>query len=155
MISSLVNLFVFGNFFPKGFGMNDVVLYGSLVCGGLFAVLAFVTFHTYGGVKDSMANARVGTVYNFEYQQPVTGDPERFCAKVVSVQTFTKEQIQRMNASYRYRRYDNNFVRTPHLVTAQTPDGKIRNFYAERTSNVRRPLLGGVVFKSGLASFLV
>jgi hypothetical protein len=155
MISSLVNLFVFGNFFSKEFGMNDVLLYGSLVCGGLFAVLAFAAFHTYGGVKDSMENARVGTVYNFEYQQPLNGEPERFCAKVVSVQTFTNEQIQRMNNAYRYRRNDNNFVRTPHLVTAQTPDGKLRNFYAERTRNVRRPLLGGVVFKSGLASFLV
>jgi hypothetical protein len=39
-------------------------------------------------------------------------------------------------------------------VTAQTPDGKIRNFYAERTRNVRRPLLGGVAFKTGLASLL-
>ncbi len=155
MISSLVNLFVFGNFFSKEFGMNDVLLYGSLVCGGLFAVLAFVAFHTYGGVKDNMSNAQVGKVYNFEYEQPLNGEPERFCAKVLAVQTFSKDQIERMNNAYRYRRDDNNFVRTSHLVTAQTPDGKLRNFYAERTRNVRRPLLGGVVFKSGLASFLI
>ena len=154
MISSLVNLFVFGNFFPEEFGMNDVVLYGSLVCGGLFAVLALVTFHTYGGVKDSMENAKIGKVYNFEYQQPVTGDPERFCAKVVSVQKFTSDDLKRMDQAYRYRRHDANFVRSGSLVTAQTPDGKIRNFYAGRTQNVRRPLLGGVVFNSRLASFL-
>jgi hypothetical protein len=154
MVSSLVNLFVFGNFFSKGFGMNDALLYGSLVCGGLLAVLAFVTFHTYGGVKDNMSNAKIGKVYNFEYEQPLHGEPERFCAKVVAVQTFTKDQIERMNNAYRYRRNDNNFVRTSHLVTAQTPDGKLRNFYAERTRNVRRPLLGGVVFNSPLAAFL-
>jgi len=33
-------------------------------------------------------------------------------------------------------------------------DGKIRNFYAERTRNVRRPLLGKFVFGSGMASWL-
>ena len=73
---------------------------------------------------------------------------------MVSVQKFSQEEINRMNRAYRYRRYDNNFVRTSNLVTAITPDGKIRNFYAERTSNVRRPLLGGVLFKSGLAAIL-
>ena len=155
MVSSLVNLFLFGSFFTKELDMNDAMLYGSIVVCGLLAVLAFAAFHTYRGVNDSMTNAQVGKVYNFEYQQPLTGEPERFLAKVVSVQKFSQEEINRMNRAYRYRRNDNNFVRTSNLVTAQTPDGKIRNFYAERTSNVRRPLLGGVVFNSRFASFLV
>ena len=105
-------------------------------------------------MHDSLTNAQVGKVYNFEYQQPLTGEPERFLAKVVSVHKFSQEAINRMNRVSRYRREDNNFVRTSNLVTARTPDGKIRNFYAERTSNVRRPLLGGVLFKSGLAAML-
>lgn len=155
MVSSLVNLFLFGSFFTKELDMNDALLYGSIVVGGLLAVLTFAALHTYRGVHDSLSNAKVGTVYNFEYEQPVTGEPERFFAKVVSVREFTPTEISRMNNAYKYRRDDNNFVRTSNLVTAQTPDGKIRNFYAERTRNVRRPLLGGVVFNSRLASFLV
>lgn len=146
MVSSLVNLFLFGSFFTKELDMNTV-FYGSIAVGGLLAVLAFIVFHTYGGVKDNLNNAKVGTVYNFEYEQPLNGAHERFLAKIVSVQTFTRNDIERMNRAYRYRRDDNNFVRTSNLVTAQTPDGKIRNFYAERTSKVRRPLLGSLMFK--------
>ena len=118
------------------------------------AVLAFVTFHTYMGVKDSLSNARIGSVYNFIYEQPAGGEPERFMAKVVQVSRLSDATIARLNHASKYRRNDENFKRTNHLVTAQTPDGKIRNFYAERTQNVRRPLLGGVLFKSGLAAML-
>lgn len=155
MVSNLINLCLFGGFFTKELDMNGVFLYGSIISACLLAVVAFAAFHTYRGVQDSLTNAQVGKVYNFEYEQPLTGEPERFLAKVVSVQKFTQDQINRMNRAYRYRRNDNNFVRTSNLVTAQTPDGKIRNFYAERTSKVRRPLLGGVVFNSRFASFLV
>ena len=73
-------------------------------------------------------------------------------AKVLEVHRFSEDWISRLNRTSRYRRNDPEFQRSKHLVTAQTPDGKIRNFYAERTSNVRRPLLGGVAFKTGLAS---
>jgi hypothetical protein len=145
MISSLVNLFVFGNFFSKEFGMNDAFLYGAIVACGLFLVLAVVTFFTYGGLKDSLTNAKIGSIYNFEYVQPVTGIPERFMAKVLQVQRLSDATIENLNSSSRYRREDAQFQRSRHLVTAQTPDGKIRNFYAERTRNVRRPLLGGVL----------
>ena len=146
MVSSLVNLFLFGSFFTEELDMNDAMLYGSIVVGGLLAVLAFAAFHTYRGVQDSLTNAQVGKVYNFEYEQPLTGEPERFLAKVISVQKFTQDQINRMNRAYRYRRNDNNFVRTSNLVTAQTPDGKIRNFYAERTRKAVRPPLGRLLF---------
>ena len=111
-------------------------------------------FHIYRGVHDSLTNATIGGVYNFEYEQPVTGDPERYMAKVLSVHRLSNESIQRLNSTSRYRRHDSQFMRTKHLVTAQTPDGKIRNFYAERTRNVRRPLLGGTLFKSGIAAMM-
>lgn len=133
--------------------MNDGIVIGSIVAG-VVAVLAFVVFHIYRGVRDSLTNARIGSIYNFEYIQPVTGEPERFMAKVMSVHRFSEDYLARLNAKSRYRRNDPVFQRSQHLVTAQTPDGKIRNFYAERTRNVRRPLLGKAVFKSGLAAML-
>ena len=154
MVPALVNLFVFGNFFNEGFDMSDAFIYGSLAFGVLCAILAFITFHIYHGVHDSLSNARIGSVYNFEYIQPVTGEPERFMAKVLEVHRFSDDWIARLNRTSRYRRNDPTFKRSRHLVTAQSPDGKIRNFYAERTRNVRRPLFGGVAFKTGLASLL-
>lgn len=134
--------------------MNDTVLFASVFAGIAGLMLGFAAFHIYGGLHDSLTNAKVGKVYNFEYLQPVTGTPERFMAKVLEVHQFTDDYIARLNAKSNYRRYDPFFQRSKHLITAQTCDGKIRNFYAERTRNVRRPLLGGVVFKSGLASLL-
>ncbi len=129
-------------------------MYGFFGFAAVSAVLGFALFHLYSGLHSSLTCASVGDVYHFEYLQPVTGTYERFMAKVIGVQEFDDNYLARLNAKSRYRRYDNNFQRTNHLVTAQTPDGKIRNFYAERTRNVRRPLLGGVAFKTGLASLL-
>lgn len=134
--------------------MNDTILFGLIFAGVAAAICAFSWFHVYRGVRDSLSNARVGRVYNFKYLQPVTDIPERFMARVVNVQTFSEDYISRLNSKSRYRRNDPEFQRSKHLVTAQTFDGKIRNFYAERTTDVRRPLLGGVMFKTGLASLL-
>ena len=134
--------------------MNDFIIFGSIAAVVMVGLGCFALFHVYRGVHDSFSNAQIGKVYNFEYLQPVTGEPERYMAKVLDVQVFTEDYIARLNNISRYRRYDTNFQRTKHLVTAQTFDGKIRNFYAERTVNVRRPLLGNFVFKSGLASLL-
>ena len=133
--------------------MNDMMM---LAIGGcvVAGVVTFIAFHLYRGLRDSLTNARIGGVYNFEYVQPVTGMPERFMAKVLEVHRFSDDYIARLNSTSRYRRNDPNFERSRHLVTAQTPDGRIRNFYAERTRNVRRPLLGGIAFKTGLASLL-
>jgi hypothetical protein len=132
--------------------MNEFVIAGMVCC--VVAVVGFILFHVCRGTADTLSNARIGGVYNFQYEQPVTGDPERFMARVISVHRLSADSIQRLNRTSRYRKHDNQFVRTTHLVTAQTPDGKIRNFYAERTSNVRRPLLGGALFKSGLAAMI-
>lgn len=134
--------------------MSEFVLSAIVSTVVLVGLVSFVLFHIYRGLHDSLSNARVGSVYNFEYQQPVTGDPERYMAKVLSVHRLSNDSIQRLNRTSRYRRHDDQFIRTTHLVTAQTPDGRIRNFYAERTRNVRRPLLGATLFKSGLAAMM-
>lgn len=134
--------------------MNDVMLFSAVFAVVFASIVAFAAFHLYSGVRASMTNAKVGDIFNFEYVQPVTGDRERFMAKVIDVHSFTQDYIARLNSVSRYRKNDPAFQRSQHLVTAQTPDGKIRNFYAERTENVRRPLLGGVAFKTGLASLL-
>jgi hypothetical protein len=138
----------------KVFTMSETILFSAIFAGVVACVLGFVAFHIYRGFRDSLSNARIGSVYNFEYIQPVTGEPERFMAKVLEVHRFSDDWIARLNRTSRYRRDDPTFKRSRHLVTAQSPDGKIRNFYAERTRNVRRPLLGGVAFKTGLASLL-
>jgi len=131
--------------------MNDTILFGSIFAGVVAMLMAFSVFHIYRGVKDSLTTAQIGTVYNFEYIQPVTGEPERFMARVLEVHRFSDQYLTRLNAKSRYRRNDPEFQRSKHLVTAQTFDGKIRNFYAERTRNVRRPLLGSFMFSTGLA----
>lgn len=134
--------------------MNDVMLFGSIAVAVVCCLAAFAAYGVYGGVHGCLSTARPGEFYNFEYLQPHAGDPERFLAKVLNVHTLDDNAICRLNARSNYRRHDEQFVRTNHLVTCQTADGKIRNFYAERTVNCRRPLLAGAVFKTGLASLL-
>lgn len=131
--------------------MNDLIVFGGIAVGVVVALAAFVMYGVYGGVHGSLSTARVGEVYNFLYEQPLQGDPERFMARVLSVNVMTDEDIRRLNAKSRYRRHDPEFHRTRHLVTAQTADGRIRNFYAERTRKCTRPLLAPAIFKVGLA----
>ena len=134
--------------------MNDL----TLVIGGFVivaaAVTAFLTYAIYGGARGSLSTAKVGEVYNFVYEQPAKGDPERYLARVVDVHTIDNESIRRLNAYSAYRRHDPQFVRTNHLVTCEMPDGSVRNFYAERTKQCRKPLLAGALFKSGLAAMV-
>ena len=124
-----------------------------MVVVGVFGLLAI--YSVYGGVHDSLRNAKVGSVYNFMYEQPVTGDRERYLAKVIDITTLSEDSIRNLNRRSNYRRFDPIFVRTPHLVTCQTPDGKIRNFYAERTSQCRRPLLAKALFGTRFAAALI
>lgn len=136
--------------------MNDVLV--MVGCGiVLCSVVAFffVMNSVYGGAAVDLKNARVGDVYNFEYLQPVTGDSKRFLAKVVDVWSLSNESIQRLNHNSKYRRYDPEFKRTNHLVTCETPDGKVRNFYAERVVNCRRPLLAKALFGTRFAAALI
>lgn len=134
--------------------MSDVILFSSILAAVAVAVVGFVFYSIYGGSKSSLANAQDGQVYNFVYNQPLHGTHERFLAKVIGKQTLTADQIAKLNRKSRYRINDPEFIRTANLVTCQTPDGKIRNFYAERVSNCRKPLLAKVLFKSGVASLL-
>lgn len=131
--------------------MNDTIVFGTIFAGVIACVIAFCAFHIYNGVHGHFPSANVGEVYNFEYLQPKTGLPERYMVKVVGVSRLTEDQIRRLNATSNYRRYDPVFQRTNHLVTGQSPDGTIRNFYAERVVNCRRPLLGKPIFQAGLA----
>ena len=132
--------------------MNDLILLGSILGVVVAGLLAFSLYHIYGGVHGSLANARVGEVYNFEYLQPHHGDPVRILARVVEpAYTLSDECIRRLNATSNYRSTDPQFKRTRHLVTCETPNGEVRQFYAERAKNVRRPLLAGLLFRTGTA----
>ena len=143
-----------GFHYTKGIFMNDVLLFGSIATVVVCCLAMFAAYGIYGGVHGSLSTAKAGEFYNFEYLQPNAGDPERYLAKVLSVHVLDDNAIRRLNTRSAYRRNDSNFQRSNHLVTCQTADGKIRNFYAERTVNCRRPLLAGAAFKTGLANLL-
>jgi hypothetical protein len=127
-----------------------VTIFGVVTC----VLCGVVAYSLYKGVHGNLENAKVGEVYHFDYLQPVTGDAQRFMVKIISNVPMTAEQIAKLNNTSRYRRYDSIFVRTPHLVTGQSPDGKIRNFYAERTVNCKRTPVGRLVFNMGLANMM-
>jgi hypothetical protein len=119
-------------------------------------VVSFLAYSIYGGTRASLTNASVGDVLKFEYEQPLHGEHKRFLARVVEpVYTLDDSSIKRLNRTSRYRRNDPVFQRTKNLVVCETPDGKIRQFYAERVKNCRKPLLASVLFKTGLAASLV
>lgn len=136
--------------------MNDgfMVYIGFGVTAAVAAVL-IVLYNAYRGFSGSLANAKVGQVYNFDYEQPYHGEHRRVLAKVIEpVYTLSDSTIRHLNRSSNYRRNDPVFQRTNHLVVCQTADGEVRQFYAERAKNVRRSPLGGFLLKSGVASLL-
>jgi len=135
----------------KGFIMNDVFVFGLIFTVVVSCLLAFAAYHIYLGVHSNLSSASVGEVYNFEYLQPDKGEPERFLVKVVDVHTLSDHQISKLYARSNYRKNDSVFQRTRHLITGESADCTIRNFYAERAVNCRRPLLGGALFKVGVA----
>jgi hypothetical protein len=124
--------------------MENVIAFTVVASLVLCGVTAVVLYSVYGGTSADMCNAKVGQVFNFEYLQPHTGDPERYLAKVISPPvTFDNATIERMNRRSSYRRNDPDFKRTNHLVTCKTSDGNVRNFYCERIVKCRKPLLAG------------
>ena len=135
--------------------MNDTIMtVGAIAVGVVFAV-GFILYNAVRGVSGSLVQAKVGEIYNFEYEQPYHGDPERVLAKVIQpVYTMDEAQIRKLNARSRYRANDPNFMRTKHLVTCHTNDGKIRNFYAERTKNVRRLPISHPLYRTVAAMIL-
>jgi hypothetical protein len=127
--------------------MNDTVM--TLVGVSVVALFAigFLLYNAIRGVHGSLTTAKIGEIYNFEYEQPYHGDPERILAKVIEpVYTLDDLTIRKLNARSGYRRNDPSFKRTKHLVTCEMADGSIRNFYAERTKNVRRLPIGHPLF---------
>ena len=114
----------------------------AVFCGGYYMHRSM-----YGGGSADLAEARIGEVYHFIYNQPATGSPERFLAKVVSVREMREDELVRLDAKSRYRRYDESFERSKHLVKCRTLDGRIRSFYAERTSWVRKPRMAQYVYR--------
>ena len=134
--------------------MDNAFVVGGVVAAIAALMVGFVVYSVYGGTKASLANAVEGQVFNFVYEQPLHGTHERFLAKVIGKQTLSADQIQRLNRKSYYRANDPNFMRTSNLVTCRTADGKVRNFYAERVTRCRKPLLAGALFKSGIASIL-
>lgn len=121
---------------------------GFLVAGVVGAVaLGLIAFYFVAfGVKADLSKADVGQVYTFDYVQPLNGERHRFKAKVLDVTRLDSASINRLNNRSRYRYSElmnGDFQRSHHLVTCQTKDGRIRNFYAERTVNCRRPLIAG------------
>jgi hypothetical protein len=130
--------------------MYGYIAFASIVC----VVAGFVWFNLYYGIHGDLKNAKEGEVYHFRYLQPLTGDYERHMVKVLKNVTLTDEQIQRLNRHSKYRRLDNSFRRTNHLVTGQSANGQIRNFYAERVAGCRKTGVGKLAFTMGIANLL-
>jgi hypothetical protein len=131
--------------------MNDAFTIGVIVACAAAAVVVFFLYNVYRGVHDSLANAVIGTVYNFRYFQPVTGTYERYLAKVVSIRHLDHWELGRLDFTSDYRRSDKNFKRTPTLVTCQMSDGEHRQFYAERSDMCKRTPVGNLLYNMGVA----
>lgn len=131
--------------------MDDIFVFSCLFLISVGLIMLFMMYNIYGGVHDSLANAVIGTVYNFRYFQPLTGDYDRYLAKVVDVRKLNDSEISRLNWSSDYRAGDKNFYRSKTLVTCQMNDGSFRQFYAERSDMCRRSVVAGALFKAGLA----
>lgn len=125
--------------------MENVIVITTAAAIILCGLVAFGYYAVYGGFRANLSNAKVGQVFNFEYLQPLEGEPERYLAKVLDIATLDSNTIERLNRRSNYRRNDSNFQRTNHLVTCKTVDGNVRQFYAERVVNCRRPLLAGLL----------
>ena len=126
--------------------MENVMMIAGILSVGALVLVMFGVSAVYGGRRAELCDAKIGEVYNFEYMQPLNGDPKRVLARVLeSPVCFDDKAISRMNARSTYRRNDPKFERTHHLVTCQTVDGNIRQFYCERVKNCRKPLLGWAV----------
>jgi len=84
---------------------------------------------------------------DFHYLQPLTGEYERFLAKVISKRDM-RHDIARLNATSDYRLGDKEFKRSNTLVTCQLSNGEIRNFYAERVRDCYRSIFGRILYST-------
>lgn len=131
--------------------MNDAFVVGVCCACAIAALAVFFLYNVYRGVHDSLANAVIGTVYNFRYFQPLTGDYERYLARVVNIRHLDHWELGRLNFTSDYRAGDKNFQRSPTLVTCEMPNGEYRQFYAERSDMCRRTLVGNLIYNMGVA----
>lgn len=131
--------------------MNDTILLCGLFALSCLALAGLFFFNVYRGVHDSLANAVIGAVYNFRYFQPVKGEYERYLAKVVNIRKLTQAEISRLNFTSNYRLFDNEFHRSPTLITCLMSNGDYRHFYAERSDMCRRTLTGNLLYSMGVA----
>lgn len=131
--------------------MNDAFVIGVCCACAVAALAVFFLYNVYRGVHDSLTNAVIGAVYNFRYFQPLSGEYERYLAKVVGVRNLTQAEISRLNWSSDYRVFDEEFQRSPTLVTCKMSNGDYRQFYAERSDMCRRSPVGNMLYNMGVA----
>jgi len=108
------------------------------VCVFVFCVL---------DTRTNFNNAKPNRVYNFEYIQPVTGERERFLAKVVSNDKWTEHEISRLNHRSDYRWNDKNFKREGNLINCVMPNGEYRRFWSGRVVNCKFIPAGGLMYR--------
>ena len=84
----------------------------------------------------TLATVDIGTVCQFDYRQPLTGEVRRCNVTVVGRSKIDPGWTRATNRKSNYRKYDKDFKRTQTLLMCVTNDG-FRQFYAERASNVR------------------
>jgi hypothetical protein len=131
--------------------MNDYVIFAACFAVSCVGLVAMFLYNVYRGVNDSLANAHIGSVYNFRYFQPMSGTCERYLAKVMNIRKLTNAEISRLNWSSDYRSCDKSFARSNTLVTCLMNDGEYRNFYAERSDMCKRSAAGDLMFRLGFA----
>jgi len=131
--------------------MNDMVMFGIIIVFACLILAYLIRFSIYRGVYGSLASANIGDVYNFRYFQPMTGNYERYLAKIVKIRKLEQHELSILNWTSNYRAYDKTFKRTPTLVTCVMGNGDYRNFYAERSDMCRRPFVAGLLFRAGIA----
>jgi hypothetical protein len=135
--------------------MSDDMMFLVGGIAGVVVLLAILAYNAVRGVHGNLSIAKIGEVYNFEYEQPYQGDAKRVLARVIEpVHKLDDGQIRRLNLHSRYRSNDPVFQRTHHLVTCEMPTGEIRQFYAERAKNVRRTLIPGRFMQTAAAALL-
>ena len=126
--------------------MDNLFIALGIIVVSATALFMFGIYSVYGGRAASLCEAKPGQVFNFEYMQPLNGDSKRVLARVLDKPyRFTDMELQRMNRVSSYRKNDKDFKRTNHIVTCETHDGEIRQFYCERVKNCRKPLFGSLV----------
>jgi len=126
--------------------MDNLFIALGIIVVSATALFMFGIYSVYGGRSASLCEAKPGQVFNFEYMQPLNGDSKRVLARVLDKPyRFTDMELQRMNRVSSYRKNDKDFKRTNHIVTCETHDGEIRQFYCERVKNCRKPLFGSLV----------